>query len=111
MEWQVGEDVCYITDNPMSPEKKSIRRIERISNGGIITISGGVRIRKDGWEWGKKNEYYHRSQIVKLTPELKDEISHQNLSNRLAAFNFKQLPLQSLRDIFKVLVEWEKTRW
>lgn len=87
-------------------EVGSIAKVERVTKCFIIVQ--GSKFRKDTGDIAGSYDSYFHSSIEPLTDELRIKVKHKNISYYLKSFEFKDLPLNTLEDIYKLVKETHK---
>lgn len=77
-------------------------KVQRITKTMIITERGRYN-RQSGWQVGGGS--WTTANLVEPTEERIAEIKHKSLHRKLSNFNFKDLPLESLQEIKKIIQE------
>lgn len=77
----------------------TISSVERLTETLIITNGGKFR-RRDGCSPGNG---WHRNTLQEPTPEVVDRIRQENLARKFCHYDWKTLPLETLRAVFKLL--------
>ncbi|KKL03903.1 hypothetical protein LCGC14_2621460 [marine sediment metagenome] len=97
---KVGDRVVINTTSYGSQGDNSVSVVERLTKTLIIT-KGGRKFRRNdglspGGEWSKDT-------LQEPTPEAVDRIRQANLANKLRHYDWKPLPLATLRAIYDLL--------
>lgn len=80
-----------------------VSKVDRITKTMIVTEGGGRYNRTNGLPAGVSG--WNSGSLLEVTEQRIKEINHDRLYKKLSKFNFKDLPLESLQGIKKIIQE------
>lgn len=98
---KAGDEVIYYWDNPWSPPKLRVVKIDKVTPKGAIRIGDELFDRSGR----RKGKFAYRSPYLRrITPELRHDAEHENLILKIRSkVQFEKLTFEQLRQIWEIL--------
>ena len=102
--FEVGQEVVWVRNGCVLGDKKIVTKIiaKTVKTQKIKIVGCPSSFDSEGWEVSKN---MLRDRIVQMTPELRNEIAQSNLSRRLSEYPWKNVGLETLREVVKKMIE------